>query len=510
MLANIFGFCYIASRQFRLIERSRNAKANSRERESRAPRLLILGALAAVTASSLQAQTVSTTYDTEASGTQAQENAAYITMLETFNTTGQPATGSAGFAFTDPATNTALYDPYAAARRTVANAQGLDLCTSGIGTGTAVANYATGSTVETSLDDPNATTAHTNAIASAPTSAGVSGGVIGGSLVSIGLPLQPVTGIPAPATPYAPDPGTAAWIAGIEAFAMTTALSFDPADDLERRLLGQPRDSELLAHAIWDESVNTWGVNPDDILLLEAEFGIYGSLPMLVVYFADNYILVDGTNGIVSGPFADTVPYDPIPLLEGHAEYEPGTGARMVIGETGCETDGLGVRWRDKPPPSLRPPSPGSLIPASPNQPTPAPTFPHTCGTPPVPCVPITRRPPGTPSDPKNWWDDPRVWIPAPPPFRTVPPYDYRDDVPGKPTNWDCVPNSDGGETCYTLELHCDAAGNCYYRQVTCKFDNPGHQDQPVRVPGNPSSPYDSWPEPLSPDDDGCEDRWLY
>ena len=238
-------------------------------------------------------------------------------MLETLRATGQPAAGATGFVFSDPATNTALYDSYAAALRTVAQAQGLNLCVSVLGTGTAVTNYATGTTVETSLEDPNATTAHTNAIAAAPTSAGVTGGVLGGSLVSIGLPLQPVTGIPTPATPYSPDPATAAWIAGIEAFAITTAQAFDPAEDPERRLLGQPRDSELLAHAIWDESVNTWNVSPDDILILEAQFGIYGSLPVLVMYFENSYILIDGVNGLVSGPFADTVPYDPVPLLEG-------------------------------------------------------------------------------------------------------------------------------------------------------------------------------------------------
>ncbi len=428
-----------------------------RERESRAPRLLILGTLAAATASSLQAQTVSTTYDTEASGTQAQENAAYITMLETFKTTGQPATGSAGFAFTDPATNTALYDPYAAARRTVANAQGLDLCVSVLGTGTAVTNYATGTTVETSLDDPNATTAHTNAIAAAPTSAGVTGGVIGGSLVSIGLPLQPVTGVPAPATPYAPDPGTAAWIAGIEAFAMTTALSFDPADDPERRLLGQPRDSELLAHAIWDESVNTWGVSPDDILMLEAEFGIYGSLPMLVVYFDDSYILVDGTNGIVSGPFADTVPYDPIPLLEGHAEYEPGTGARVVIGETGCVTTTMAKRWRKK-----------------------APNFPLKLPNPTFPTFPL----------------NPPLYQPPPAPYPAAPPYIMDPSRPGWQSDYKCIA-AGSGCMCTSYSFYTDpSSGKQEVAVTTC---NTGTGGCPGSVPpAPPTTPPLTTPSPIT------------
>ncbi len=452
-----------------------------------------------MTASSLQAQTVSTTYDTEASGTQAQENAAYITMLETFKTTGQPATGSAGFAFTDPATNTALYDPYAAARRTVANAQGLDLCVSVLGTGTAVTNYATGTTVETSLDDPNATTAHTNAIAAAPTSAGVTGGVIGGSLVSIGLPLQPVTGVPAPATPYAPDPGTAAWIAGIEAFAMTTALSFDPADDPERRLLGQPRDSELLAHAIWDESVSTWGVSPDDILMLEAEFGIYGSLPMLVVYFDDSYILVDGTNGIVSGPFADTVPYDPIPLLEGHAEYEPGTGARVVIGETGCETDGSGPRWRREQPSEINPNDP--VGPVNPPNTNPSPTGPA------IPNGPDRWPPAWVNPKPNKYWDPEKGTHPVPTAF---PPGTFYPGIPGRPTQWDCVPASGGGTSCTTIEIVCidNTTTGCTLRQVTCHFN----QSETPPGTGTPPTPpqFPRWPEPADSSENDCYDRWYY
>ncbi|MFI4893376.1 MAG: hypothetical protein ACIAQ0_08090, partial [Phycisphaerales bacterium JB058] len=350
------------------------------------------------------------------------------------------------------------------------------------------------------------TTAHTNAIAAAPTSAGVTGGVIGGSLVSIGLPLQPVTGVPAQATPYAPDPGTAAWIAGIEAFAMTTALTFDPADDPERRLLGQPRDSELLAHAIWDESVNTWGVSPDDILMLEAEFGIYGSLPMLVVYFDDSYILVDGTNGIVSGPFADTVPYDPIPLLEGHAEYEPGTGARVVIGTTGCETDGSGPRWKPLPYPGYTPKAPVMV-------PCPTPSDPgRMCPAAPTPFVP--------PAKPNSWPRHPTPQTGFPgrnpnPPF-PGPTTNTNPGVPGNPTNWSCLPKTNAHgltiEFCSTLTEVCDSNGNCIYRWISCVFDPPPSRN------GTAPDPGDDWPEPIT-DLDGnpmpnngnnCVDRFWY
>ena len=442
-------------------------------------------------------------YYTEASGTLAAETMAYITMIEDLRTTGQPAPGAETFTFSEPSANSPLFDPYAVARRTVADALGTDLCQDSLAGGE-IFTYATTATVATPLGDPLATSAHITAIEEGSATADVSVGFSGGDLVSIGLPLETVTEMPPEATAYSPDPITAAWIADVEAMTVAMAATFDPSTDVQHRLLGQPRDVEALADAVWTYSTDTWSITPDDILVLEARFGIYGSLPMLVVWYDEGYFLVDGVNGVVAGPYLEGTQFDPGDLLDGHVEYEPGTGYRVIDSATGCTHTGLGKRWRDTPPEGPLSPRPGFYQPGPwrepPNPPLPKPNFPEWPYT---PCGPVTS---------KN--------------YPTAP--NENRDRNGWPTDWKCTspPAADGTVVCGTLETWLDPYGRIVIRGITCTLNDstsPNGRAPNNGPPHNSPRDYDSQDpdtgEPNNMDnvigDNGedtpnCIDRWYY
>ncbi len=294
------------------------------------------------------AQTPASFYATEATGTLKDEIGVFVAMLETLETTGQPAPGADAFLFSHPLANTALFDPVLAARRTVSGTLNFEeACPSA--TGVQVTAYAGDGTIANPLTDTQATLSHLEAVLSTD-APGVTIGVDGDHLVSQGLPLEGVTAEPIPAQAFVPTPERAAWIADIEWFAIQHAATQDPADDVTNLLLGLPTNAQQLAWSIWDHLFDTGQDEPDDIRLLKAEFGIYGALPVLEITFEKGFILLDALTGEAFGPYADGQPYDPIPLLSNHPEYEPGTPASLIVASTGCPP-AQGARWRQGPSP---------------------------------------------------------------------------------------------------------------------------------------------------------------
>ena len=453
----------------------------------------------------VSAQAASDVFYNDPDATLKQEIAAYVAMIDQLKTTGQPATVAGTFSFTNAAANSPLFDPYPAMRRTVNATLGNGLCWA-VPNGTVV-NYASTSTIASPLSDTPATVNHFNAIVDASQTDDVTFGFTGNDLVSQGIPVAPVSGTATPAASYTPDAVTSAWIFNIESHTIGEAISFQPATDVSNRLLGVARDVDILAYSIWEHTYAVLGQEPDDIVRLEATFGLFGSLPVLAVWYGEGYFLVDGTNGLVSGPYLDGTPYNAVELLLNHNEYIPGTQSLVLRAATGCEDSGEGPGWKDTPPPGINPNGP--VGPVNPPNTNPSPTGPAVPGG-----------PPGWPPawvDPKpnDYWSPGRLTHPVP---ATFPPGTFYPGIPGRPTQWDCVPTSNGGTSCTSIEIVC--VGNtteCYARQVTCHFD-------PTTTPpgtGTPPTPpeFPRWPEPADgtgPADDGqtsgndCLDRWYY
>lgn len=127
--------------------------------------------------------------------------------------------------------------------------------------------------------------------------------------------------------------------------------------------------------------------------LIQANFGTFGELPVIAVGLTDCYILMDPTNGNLSGPFELGSPLDARGLLSMHAgAFE--AGASVQYYDTfGCPTATV-ASWHPGGPPVTtplvpRPPTPAALPPCPACLPV---TFgPGNCCTPPpggyvVPC----------------------------------------------------------------------------------------------------------------------------
>lgn len=77
--------------------------------------------------------------------------------------------------------------------------------------------------------------------------------------------------------------------------------------------------------------------------VIQANFGLFGELPIVGVRLSDCYLLMDPTNGNLSGPFEVDSPLDARGLLSFHSDaYEAGKAVRYY-GSDGCAAPGLAV-----------------------------------------------------------------------------------------------------------------------------------------------------------------------
>jgi len=89
--------------------------------------------------------------------------------------------------------------------------------------------------------------------------------------------------------------------------------------------------------------------NSNPVDLIQASFGVFGELPVVVASLNDCYILLDATNGNVSGPFELTSPLDARGLLSLHiGAYQAGTAVRY-FSSSGC-TRTVAASWKTSPP----------------------------------------------------------------------------------------------------------------------------------------------------------------
>ena len=297
-----------------------------------------------------------------------------------------------------------------------------------------------------------------------------------------------------------------------------------PADDIQNRLLGLPTNAQLLADSIWEFTTLTLAAPPEDMRELRAAFGIFGSLPIIEINFDAGYILIDSITGQAAGPFTDDQPYDPVPLLLNHPEYESGTAASMLVAATGCEAVVGGKHWRSRPPPGYEPVAPVMV-------PCPTAQDPNRmCLAGPVPYVPPT--PPISWPDPFYRQPLPEDGLRLPYPTPAVPgttpattPWRTSPGREGNPTDWVCeikIGVFGPVKICGTITTSCAPAGTpCVTRIIICAFST---RDGPQNKHGRPPIPngdYPAWPDEIDfdtlngdPDDNtnpnDCYDRYYY
>ncbi|HRJ49495.1 MAG: hypothetical protein KF787_09980 [Phycisphaeraceae bacterium] len=297
--------------------------------------------------------------------------AAYLHRVES----GDPAAGAAGFAFSDPALNTPLFSPLSAAVRTVAAATGaesigcstdMNLSSGWVQSGTLAWNirlYLATEEIQThTLEDVEASIAHLNAITSA--GGGVWAWIEEGVLGSSGLPASTISGHAGPAVPIEPDELDLHWIASLVQHAPGLAATIDHAEAARAPLTGQPPIGARIRDLI-ESHLSTLEIDgPMNSDVVEAWFGAYGSLPIVVTSSLRCFVLTDALTGDVYGPYQPGTPIDASSLLAGHPEYVTGSGiAVMQVDEAGCVIGApIARKWTTVPPCS----TPGCLIPRTP------------------------------------------------------------------------------------------------------------------------------------------------
>ncbi len=325
----------------------------------------------------------------------------WATMYDTLRKTGTPAAGAATFSFSDPAMNTPLFSVLAAAKRTVSAVTGVAPCNPVNGTpiteeGGNVTSWMTSNIVATNwAEDPQATS---SLIQSATLDPNATLTVSGTSLQAANLSATAVVGAPIAATYASVGSNTLAWIGDFTVASMAHAATLNTNDNARRLLLGLPRTVD--ESETW---TRRWGVEHGKSFgtyQINATFGRFGSLPLIVLAVGmgnqpeNFYLLIDGANGYVDGPFVSGTNIDARPLLATHPDaYATGTATSLIRADSGCGIIRADIRFpfAPTPPPGTVPPG---LIPA-PGTPTGKPT-PWSCTggltTPPftAPCVCVT------------------------------------------------------------------------------------------------------------------------
>jgi hypothetical protein len=282
-------------------------------------------------------------------------------MYVEFKNSGVPANGASSFEFSSAAMNSPLYSPIRAAAAVIGEAKGTGGCGSatltpanGGAISEDVALYLSSATVVTSLSDTVASSYHLQAVAQSPqASLTISQGLV----TSEDLTPAATAGTPGSKQYTDVNTPTATWIAQLG----TLAPSWSAQDDAMKTSSHLLKDSLSAIDSLSQKLSNWASVNHIDatVYRVDAQFGKYGSLPLLVVTFGVQskgeqrgdcgFLLIDGINGQVDGPFAARTAIDPTELLMAHAEYVAGTSIEVVNTATGCG-GGVAAGWTDSEP----------------------------------------------------------------------------------------------------------------------------------------------------------------
>ncbi|MCC5823701.1 MAG: hypothetical protein LAT64_10780 [Phycisphaerales bacterium] len=273
----------------------------------------------------------------------------FISMYTHLLIHGEPAEGADAFSFTHPDANSPLFQPYVAYVRTLAKIKGGgDSRFFGHLVGPAdVAAYSDGTFVFTPTSEPAPTLNHLSAIMASGGTAQAS--VTDGVLSSVGLGVQPVEGGSPYVSPLDP-PEFEDWMADLASLAANTAATLDPAMDIRHMLLGEPTNAERMR-----ASLDAWLQvhRADDFGLgsyvIHGMFGRFGALPVIVLSYADGYLLVDGIDGTLAGPYLYDDEIDLVSLVSLRSEHD-GVSSVSGVNMGDSSTAVLAKRIRNKPP----------------------------------------------------------------------------------------------------------------------------------------------------------------
>ncbi len=275
-------------------------------------------------------------------GAQEAEIKAWGSMYLAKLQAGEVAEGASSFAFSTAVMNSPLFSPLRAAQLTASKAIGADECaTVGVAQDTVVTAYLTTGSVTASLvDAPAMAVAVIQAALLDPTAVldVRDDDVIASNLTPVNY--EGTVGAKWLATPSV---STQAWIGELHATLTQYAATLDKTDDAKRRLTGEARTVDLL-----ETMVGTWA-SASGVSLgtyqVEARFGAYGALPVIVCAYGwgdgsggpeHGFVLIDGINGQIDGPFVSGSTINPSTLLSVHfPEYSTGAGVGVVRADTG-------------------------------------------------------------------------------------------------------------------------------------------------------------------------------
>ncbi len=203
------------------------------------------------------------------------------------------------------------------------------------------------------VNNPDGTTNHIYKILNASSVAGLVTYVEDGQLVSEKLPLDLIVVAGA-------DPQFASTLSDATATAVTAILVAAPGyastatggSETHKLTSGGPSRADQVRDRIVQllANTNTEGSDTDQG---EISFGVYGSLPVIHVSFADADLMIDALTGAVVGPMAPGSPVPTEALLSGHSEYVTGSGAVYLAGIFGLFPRSTLPTWHNVPPPGF-------------------------------------------------------------------------------------------------------------------------------------------------------------
>jgi hypothetical protein len=265
----------------------------------------------------------------------------YVQLLES----GTPSSDAATFAFSNSEMNSPLFSPVRAAMSILGEAAGTQVCSTTTiepGPGSVdedLVAYLTMGKITTSLNDAGATAAHLTAILN---SSNVQYTIEDDVLVSVGLTPGVITTVPGAKQYTTVGVPTAEWISELGVLAPGWAAQRDFSQEGKRQLLGLPSEVEAFTGQIREwATVNGVALT---MYQVQANFGSYGSLPVIVAVYESGgdsgFILIDGVNGNVDGPFVTGSSIDPRGLLVLHGgAFVVNSGIQLVDSKTGeCQT----------------------------------------------------------------------------------------------------------------------------------------------------------------------------
>lgn len=277
------------------------------------------------------------------------------------------------FGFSNAALNSPLFNPVRAARPTLealnilsaTDCDGMAALQPGWGNSTisdafreAMKNW---KVTTNSATNASGTAIHIALISSAPSGSGTTWTTQGDLLISEKLPWLAATGANQPPT-----------IAGNLSQETTSAIQklINVAPIIATASAGTTEAQSLVtgeeSHAVRFErgvaSLLADGEWAAGTTRLEATFGAFGSLPIVMVAFTDAFVLLDSVNGSLDGPFAPGSDLDSTALLQSHVDaYQPGTRVRFAT-QDGCIVTGASTTRPGTPPAGYIPSTPSPVV----------------------------------------------------------------------------------------------------------------------------------------------------